>query len=131
MALRDRRGLLTAVVLAAAYLLIVIEATLGIARLAGWENRHHLSPLLATMLTMSFVAFIWRALWRFGFTANEYGLVEGVLAVLRIPVANVIAIMAGRRALVAYVRSLVGAAPAWDKTAHSLHPALVAQERSA
>jgi adsorption protein B len=35
MALRDRRGLLTAVVLAAAYLLILIEAVLGIARAFG------------------------------------------------------------------------------------------------
>ena len=131
MALRDRRGLLTAVVLAAAYLLIVIEAVLGMARLSGWQGHADLSPLLATMLAISFGAFVWRALWRFVFTASEYGLAEGVLAVLRIPVANVISIMAGRRALIAYVRSLVGGAPAWDKTTHSLHPALVAQEQPA
>lgn len=124
MAVRDRRGLLTAVVLAAAYLLILIEAMLGLARLAGWQERLDLSPLATVMLELSFVALVWRVLWRFGFTASEYGLVEGLRSIARTPVANVIAIMAGRRALVAYVRSLVGAAPGWDKTVHSLHPAL-------
>jgi adsorption protein B len=83
------------------------------------------------MLTISFAAFVWRALWRFGFTASEYGLAEGILAVLRIPVANVIAIMAGRRALVAYARSLAGSATVWDKTTHSLHPAHLAAESAA
>lgn len=131
MALRDRRGLLTAVVLASAYLLIVIEAILGIARLSGLQVGQPLSPLLSTMLAVSFAAFVWRAFWRFGFTASEYGLAEGFLAILRIPVANVIAIMAGRRALVAYARSLYGAAPGWDKTAHSLHPALEAKGKAA
>ncbi len=123
MALRDRRGLLTSLVLVAAYVLVAIEAALGIARLTGWHGHLTLSPLLSAMLAVSFAAFIWRALWRFGFTASEYGLFEGLCAVLRIPVANVIAIMAGRRALVAYASSLGGSAPAWDKTTHSLHPA--------
>jgi adsorption protein B len=127
MAVRDRRGLLTAVVLAAAYLLILIEAALGAARLSGWQEPLELSPLAALMLRISFAALVWRALWRFGFTASEYGLAEGLRAVARIPVANVIAIMAGRRALSAYARSLVGAAPVWDKTAHSLHPSLHVQ----
>lgn len=131
MAIRDRRGLLTAVVLAAAYLLILIEAVLGFARLSGWQEPLALSPLANLMLQVSFVALVWRALWRFGFTASEYGLAEGLLAVARIPVANVIAIMAGRRALAAYVRSLVGTVPQWDKTAHSLHPALHAQVQPA
>jgi len=43
--------------------------------------------------------------------------------VLRIPVANVIAIVAGRRAVAAYVRSLAGTAVRWEKTAHHGHPA--------
>ena len=123
MAMRDRRGLLTAVVLAAAYGLIVIEAILAIARLSGWNGPSALSPALAAMLTISFAAFVWRALWRFGFTAREYGLVEGCRAILRIPVANVIAIMAGRRALFAYVKTLLGSSVSWDKTSHADHPA--------
>ncbi len=43
----------------------------------------------------------------------------------RIPVANVIAILAGRRALIAYLKSLAGQVPQWDKTHHDTHPAIV------
>ena len=123
MTLRDRRGPLTAVVLAAAYLLLVIEGLLGAARLAGWHEGLELSPLLRFMLAISFVSFVWRMIFRFAFTAREYGPMEGVLAIFRIPIANIIAIMAGRRALLTYMRTLGGAEISWDKTAHGVHPA--------
>ncbi len=123
MALRDRRGPLTAVVLAAAYLLLFVEALLGTARMMGMVDGLAPSSLLQFMMAMSFVSFVWRALMRFAFTAREYGLFEGLAAVLRIPIGNIIAIMAGRRALVAYIRTLRGAKVSWDKTKHGEHPA--------
>lgn len=126
MALRDRRGPLTAIVLLAAYLLVVIEAILAIADLAGWSRPINPSLLLSWLVTISFAGFAWRAVWRFAFTAREYGVAEGVMAILRIPLANIIAIMAGRRAVGAYVRALRGEIVSWDKTAHDRHPALTA-----
>lgn len=123
MSLRDRRGPLTAVVLAAGYGLLLLEAVLGLSRLSGWQEPVAASPLLRTMLAICFASFIWRTAWRFGFTAREYGFAEGLRSILRIPVANVVAIMAGRRALSAYVRTLRGEPVRWDKTRHSLHPA--------
>ena len=75
------------------------------------------------MLLASFAGFLWRSGMRFVFTTREYGLREGLLSVLRIPVANVIAIMAGRRALTSYFRSLQDGRITWDKTAHERHPA--------
>jgi adsorption protein B len=123
MTLRDRHGPMTAAVLGAAYLLIVIELVLGLARLAGWQPAAAYPPLLVTMISISFAALVWRAIWRFGFTAHEYGLMEGACSVLRIPVANVVAILAGRRALTAYVRTLRGELVQWDKTQHAAHPA--------
>jgi len=123
MAMRDRRGPLTALVLAAAYVLVVIEGVLGAARVAGWIEGLAPSPLLAFMIALSFVSFVWRTVLRFAFTACEYGLAEGFLSVLRIPVANLISILAGRRALFAYVRTLRGAEVSWDKTKHGIHPA--------
>lgn len=123
MALRDRRGPLTAVVLACAYALLAVEAVLGIARIAGWQESVAPSPLLRTMIAIAFMSFVWRAAFRFAFTAREYGAMEGLLAVLRIPVANIIAILAGRRALTAYIRGLGGAEISWDKTRHGIHPA--------
>lgn len=125
MALRDRRGPLTAVVLAAAYLLLIIDALLLGAQAAGYSGPPPLSAPLKVMLLISFGGFVWRAGLRALFTAREYGPVEAVYAVLRIPLANVISIMAGRRAAVAYFRSLRTGKVVWDKTAHDHHPASV------
>ena len=124
MALRDRRGPLTALVLAAAYVLLAIDAALLVLQRLGMARLPPLSGPLKVMLLFTFAGFVWRASLRMGFTAHEYGLREGIRAVLRIPIANIIAIMAGRRALVAYFRSLQTGTVVWDKTAHDAHPAL-------
>ncbi len=123
MTLRDRHGPMTAAVLGVAYLLILIELALGVARLSGWEPGIALSPLLTNLIVLSFAAVVWRSMWRFAFTAREYGLAEGLRALLRIPVANVITILAGRRAMHSYIRTLRGEIVQWDKTQHTAHPA--------
>ncbi len=120
---RDRRGPLTALVLMVGYMLLALTTLLWLAVQAGMAAPLPLSPLLKTLLIANFAAFAWRALWRFGFTAQTYGLAEGVQAVVRIPLANVIAIMSGRRAVMAYIGTLMGGAVVWEKTAHSTHPA--------
>ena len=129
MRLRDRRGPLTALVLAAAYLLIVIWAVLFVATRAGWHDPAPLSRALTVLLWINFASFVWRAAFRFGFTAQAYGWIEGLRAILRIPFANVIAIMAGRRATAAYLRSLLGGAVHWEKTPHPVHASLMPQAR--
>jgi bacteriophage N4 adsorption protein B len=126
MALRDRRGPLTALVMAAAYTLLMIETVLAVARAAGQLSELAQSPLMRTAVTLSMAALAWRIVMRVLFTAREYGWVEGLRAVFRIPVANIIAIMASRRAIAAYLRSLRGHHVVWDKTAHKLHPAVPA-----
>jgi len=125
MLMRDRRGPLTAIVLAAAYLLLLIAGLLWGANLVGFGRPWQLDPLVELLLIANFASLFWRAAMRAAFTAREYGMREGLRAVLRIPVANIIAIMAGRRALFAYVRTLFGALPQWDKTPHHAHPALM------
>ena len=130
MALRDRRGPLTALVLAAAYLLLIVDAALLGAQSAGYAAAPPLSAPLKAMLLISFGGFVWRAGLRALFTAREYGPIEAVFAVLRIPIANVISIMAGRRALVAYFRSLRTGTVVWDKTTHDVHPASLAAHRT-
>jgi bacteriophage N4 adsorption protein B len=127
MALRDRRGPLTALVLAASYLLLVVETVLTAARAAGWDGGHPASPAIRAMLWLCLAGVVWRAAMRFAFTAREYGFGEGLRSVLRIQVANVIAIMAGRRAVIAYLRSLCGVKIHWDKTAHDIHPVWAAR----
>ncbi len=125
MMLRDRRGPLTALVLAAAYLLLLVDAVLLAARLAGWEPAVAVSPVEGGLLALGLAGLLWRAALRAAFVGREYGLAEGLRSLLRMPIGNLVAIMAGRRALVAYVRSLAGGAIAWDKTEHHVHPALL------
>ena len=123
MRLRDRRGPLSAFVLAVAYALLVLSTLAwGLAAL-GFGEPIRISDTLRAVLMLNFASFAWRACWRFGFTAREYGWSEGLRALVRIPVTNIIAIMAGRRALAAYLGTLRGPSPVWDKTEHHAHPA--------
>ncbi|MET0250550.1 MAG: glycosyl transferase family protein [Novosphingobium sp.] len=123
MRLRDRRGPLTALVLAAAYALVVMWGLLLLAEALGWHHARPFGRAIRTILWINFAAVLWRGAFRFAFTTRAYGPVEGMLALLRIPVANVIAIIAGRRATVAYLRTLAGGQPTWEKTIHHHHPA--------
>ncbi len=132
MRLRDRRGPLTALVLFVAYAVLVLSAGLWAAGLAGYANPWRPDPLLETLLWANLASFAWRAAMRFAFTAREYGVGEGLRALVRLPHANVIAILAGRRAFIAYLRTLLGGRIRWDKTHHEAHPTrlLLAEIRS-
>jgi len=130
MRLRDRRGPLTALVLFAGYAMFALGLVLVAAHALGLARPWRMDPWLEVLIAINVAAFAWRAAMRFAFTAREYGWREGVWAVMRLPVANVIAIMAGRRALAAYVGSLRGARPQWDKTFHHAHPAAMALGRA-
>lgn len=120
---RDRRGPLTALVLLAGYALVGLTGLMGVGVATGLTQPVPLTPLLKVLLIANAAAFVWRVVMRFGFTAREYGWREGLLAAARLPLSNVIAIIAGRRALFAYAAGLGGRAPAWDKTEHDVHPA--------
>jgi bacteriophage N4 adsorption protein B len=123
MRFRDRRGPLTALVLLVGYILVVLTGAMLAMVTLGFAEPPPITPLLAAVLIANGIAFLWRIAMRFAFTAREYGVVEGACAVLRLPLANVIAIIAGRRALFAYARTLRGGVAAWDKTDHDAHPA--------
>jgi adsorption protein B len=124
MQLRDRRGPLAALLLATAYLLVCVAALEFALHWTGLAEPAPLSAGLLALLWANFAALIWRVGARVAFTAREFGLAEGLRAAPRIVVSNTIAIIAGRRAFMAYARSLRGAITAWDKTEHRQHPAL-------
>ena len=120
---RDRRSPLAALVLLLGYILLGLSLFLAVANAFGLSEPIPLGPVLKGLLLANLGFFFWRVGWRFAFTARNYGWVEGTRAVLRIPVTNIITIMAGRRALTAYWRTLIGQRIVWDKTQHSSHPA--------
>jgi bacteriophage N4 adsorption protein B len=123
MAIRDRRGPLAALVLTAAYALLLVETAILFARFEGPVVLTEKSWMIHYGLVCAAFGLVWRIVMRFCFTAAEYGWVEGLRGVARMPIANIIAIMAGRRALAAYLRSLKGGTLTWEKTPHRLHPA--------
>jgi adsorption protein B len=122
MRLRDRRGPLTAVILLAAYLVIVVWAVTGIAQLSDLYRPRLNAPLVELIVAVGLVGVIWRGLVRSAFSTVLYGLAEGLRSVARMPIANLITIVAARRALVAYLRTLRGGEPVWEKTSHYLYP---------
>lgn len=131
MALRDRRGPLAALVLFVAYVLVVLNAGLDVAVMAKLVSPAANAPELRMLMALCLAGLVWRVLFRFAFTAREYGFAEGLRAVLRIPIANIIAIISGRRAFIAYLKTLSGGAVRWDKTVHRGHPALTALREAA
>jgi len=124
MALRDRRGPLTALVLAASYAWLCVSGVLLLLGLLWPTPSMTVTPVLQLALAFCLVSLIWRMAMRFAFTTREYGPAEGLRSLLRIFVGNVIAMIAGRRALVAYIGTLRGRRIVWDKTEHSAHPAV-------
>lgn len=119
---RDRRGPLAALLLALAYFLVVLVGIELVLNYAGWI----IAPLPRTvqlLLWINMAVLAWRLGLRSLFTAREFGLLQGLLAIPRVVVSNTVAIVAARRAAFAYVRSLRGSPPAWDKTDHTYHPA--------
>lgn len=126
MQLRDRRGPFVGLLLALAYGLVMLVFATWTARQLGLVPAPAPDPLIDAILLFNLAAFAWRGASRAIFTAREFGWREGLRAVPRLLVSNVIAIMAGRRAFADYLATLRGAKPVWDKTEHTDHPALAA-----
>lgn len=118
MRMRDRRASLAVILLAAAYLAIVGWAVSLSAHALHGSTPPEIGPILRVLLLVNMGMLLWRLAWRVADTTRTYGWREGLWAVPRAFVGNVIALLAARRAIVRYASILAGAAPRWDKTAH-------------
>lgn len=120
MRLHDRRSIMAAIVVAAGYILAVLTIGLWLAKLCGFAPslQRPIASWMQIMLIGSFVLLCWRLALRAKFTARQYGWRQGLLAVTRQPVANIIAIAAAGRAIVTYTRICFGKPVRWDKTDH-------------
>jgi adsorption protein B len=115
MRMRDRRGPLAALLLLAGYAAAILWAPLEFAAALGAPIAVRMSPALTTLMWLNAWLLGWRLLMRACFTTAAYGWREGLRAVPRTIVANVIAILAARRALLLHSE---GGAKRWDKTHH-------------
>lgn len=127
---RDRRAPLAALVLLAAYLALVLT-TIGWVgqQLLAWK----ISPLTGTMrllFALNGALLLWRLGMRGFFTARWYGLPQAIRSLPRAFIANVIAILAARRAVALYWRMLRSGRVVWEKTEHFRHSSLFEQPSS-
>ncbi|MGK2908804.1 MAG: glycosyl transferase family protein [Sphingobium sp.] len=118
MRLRDRGAALSALVLFAAYLGGVGWLLLWLIDLSSGPALSPMSPLLTELLNVTAILMVWRMIVRAWFVGRAYGWRQALLSIPRAAVANIIAIIAARRALFAYIKLLRGAPLLWDKTHH-------------
>ena len=117
MRLRDRRAILAAIVLFAAYAAAGLWIALGVFAPPAFV------PIAFTesekwLFTASFILLGWRLAMRVAFVAHGYGVTEAVLSLPRAVLANIITMLAARRALARYLHQVRGGALVWDKTDH-------------
>jgi len=115
MRMRDRRGPLAALLMVSGYGAAILWAQLSLAQALGAPIEASIGPRLMLLLKLNFVLLLWRMLVRALFTTASYGPWQGLLSIPRLFVANLIAILAVRRALALHDPA---APPKWDKTQH-------------
>ena len=116
---RDRRAPLAVLALLLAYAgLLLWGASLAGHALTG-DIRPPEAKALHALLLLNAALLCWRLAMRATATAADHGWREGLWSIPRLFVANYISVMAARRALSLYVRSLAGdGTMRWDKTEH-------------
>ncbi|HEV2815672.1 MAG TPA: glycosyl transferase family protein [Allosphingosinicella sp.] len=115
MRLRDRQALLAALILGAAYASLLLWAALLVAAPA----MPPFSPAFRLLAALASLLLLWRLAMRFGFVAHALGWREGLRSLPRAVTANLIAILAARRALGRYLGLRRTGASAWGKTVHA------------
>lgn len=115
MRMRDRRGPLAAMLLLAGYASALIYLQLSFASALGAPAAMPVSPLLSSLLLVNACLLVWRLGMRAWFTGTTYGWREGLRAIPRTIVANLIMILAVKRALLLHSD---GGPRSWDKTRH-------------
>ena len=119
MRIHDRRALIGAIVLVAGYASLILTSVIGIASWGWGLPVPQPTPLLRQLLTVTAALLLWRLATRMFFVTQAYGWREGVRAVPRAIIANIIAIIAARRAVSVYLKMRRDGVERWEKTAHA------------
>ncbi|MDB5712783.1 MAG: glycosyl transferase family protein [Sphingomonadales bacterium] len=119
MRLYDRRALANATVLLTAYTAMALTLALRLSSYGLSIPGNPITPLMQVCLMFSGALLGWRMVMRFTFVTRAYGWREGLRAVPRTFVSNLVAVMAARRAVSIYLRMRRDGVVRWDKTAHA------------
>lgn len=120
---RDRRSALAALVLVAGYLGLTLWLIASVGAVSGLYRIAPLDPAAELLFIATGCTLIWRLFIRACCTSRDHGAKEALRSLPRALISNIIAVMAARRALIAYAASLRGARLPWDKTRHRIPPA--------
>ena len=122
MRFRDRRAILSALVLLCAYLSAAI-----LLLLEPLEAAPRFSAIELKLFAFCTLLMVWRLAMRAIFVGRIYGLAEGLASIPRVLLGNFIAMASARRALIAYLRLARGAPLTWDKTEHHFPKSMPAE----
>lgn len=109
------------------YLAILLTGLLGAMHVLLHTPPPVLTPLLRAMVSRNAVLLLWRLGVRATFAGRNYGWRQGLLAVPRALISNIIAMIAARRAVVQYLRMRRTGVMVWDKTQHAFPSELLAE----
>jgi adsorption protein B len=118
MRLRDRQSLLAASLLFSAYLSLGLWLLTAPVRIVAGLSPPPVPPLLAVLVQINLGLLAWRMAMRGLFTGRCYGWREGLRAVPRAAVGNLVAILAAASALCSYRKMRRTGRPVWHKTDH-------------
>lgn len=117
---RDRRSNLSALLVLLAYLAFALSAVDLLGGWNGWWLPLDPGGLLIGIVGVTTFLMLWRLMMRSYFSGKTYGWHQGLRAIPRAFVGNVIHVFAARRALVRYVRERGANSQVWEKTEHRL-----------
>lgn len=118
MRLRDRRAGIAALVLVASYMALLLYGILILAELAAAPPPLPMPTYLPSLMIATGVLMAWRLLIRMLFVWGAYGWRQAVLSIPRTLIANLVAMLAARRAVWLYIRTIRGGPLVWEKTQH-------------
>ena len=120
MRLHDRRSIAAAVIVGLGYILALITVARWAMQWAGVDgvDAPLVHPAIDLMVYFCLAALLWRIVLRAWCVTQIYGLRQGMLSIVRQPIANAVSVVSAGRAIIAYARHCIGHPLTWDKTAH-------------
>lgn len=119
MRVNDRRAVFAALVLLAAYAALALNVvTMLLGLVVGGRIGVQETPAFSVLLLLCSILLVWRLALRAMIVARLYGWREGMRSIPRAFFANVIDMMAARRAVGVYLSARRDGIVRWDKTRH-------------
>ncbi len=118
MRFRDRREIISAITICFAYITFLLSLVLMLTQFADIFQAQPVSKLMSSLILLTSFMLLWRFMMRTAFSYYHYGFGAALLALPRMLVSNVIAIVAARKAIALYVRNCLGEELKWEKTEH-------------